>query len=72
MPTPSSRRRSSSRRPGGCPAPPVPRRPFLLDHTSRDEVSTYAADVLLDGVRYAYGFSVTDHEIVEEWLYSYP
>ncbi|MGW3057994.1 AAA family ATPase [Streptomyces goshikiensis] len=54
------------------PGAPVPRRPFLLDHTSRDEVSTYAADVLLDGVRYAYGFSVTDHEIVEEWLYSYP
>lgn len=54
------------------PGAPVPRRPFLLDHTSRDEVSTYAADVLLGSVRYAYGFSVTDHEIVEEWLYSYP
>ncbi|MFJ6696460.1 ATP/GTP-binding protein [Streptomyces sp. NPDC091272] len=54
------------------PDAPVPRTPFLLDHESRQEPSSYGVDVLLDGVRYVYGFSVTDREIAEEWLYSYP
>ncbi|MFE3825924.1 ATP/GTP-binding protein [Streptomyces sp. NPDC059092] len=50
----------------------VPRRPFLLDRGSRAEPSSYAADFLAKGVRYVYGFSVTDAEVVEEWLYAYP
>jgi len=54
------------------PDAPIPRRPFLLDRKSRDEPSTYAVDVLLDGVRYVYGFGVTDAEVTEEWLYAYP
>ncbi|MFI5615900.1 ATP/GTP-binding protein [Streptomyces sp. NPDC051567] len=54
------------------PGAPVPRRPFLLDRTSRAEPSTYAVDLLVGDVRYVYGFGTTDHEITEEWLYSYP
>ncbi|MFJ7996682.1 ATP/GTP-binding protein [Streptomyces sp. NPDC096310] len=54
------------------PNAPVPRRPFLLDHASRAEPSLYAVDLLVEGVRYVYGFSVTDAEVVEEWLYAYP
>ncbi|MEV7426882.1 ATP-binding protein [Streptomyces sp. NPDC091212] len=55
------------------PGAPLPRRrPFLLDHTSQGEPSSYGVDVLLDGVRYVYGFSVTDTEVAEEWLYAYP
>ncbi|MEE1799834.1 ATP-binding protein [Streptomyces sp. JV176] len=54
------------------PDGPVPRRPFLLDHESRAEPSSYAVDLLVEGVRYVYGFSVTDAEVVEEWLYTYP
>ncbi|MEV8310252.1 ATP-binding protein [Streptomyces flavidovirens] len=54
------------------PGAPVPRRPFLLDHESRNEPSSYAVDALVDGVRYVYGFSVTDTEVAEEWLYAYP
>ncbi|RDG36407.1 AAA family ATPase [Streptomyces corynorhini] len=54
------------------PGAPVPRRPFLLDHTSRSEPSSYGVDLLLDGVRYVYGFGVTDTEVTEEWLYAYP
>jgi hypothetical protein len=50
----------------------IERRPFLLDQESRREPSTYAVDVLADGVRYVYGFSLTDTEIEEEWLYAYP
>lgn len=54
------------------PGAPVPRRPFLLDRTSRGEPSSYAVDLLLEGVRHVYGFSVTDAEVREEWLYVYP
>ncbi|MFJ2650427.1 ATP/GTP-binding protein [Streptomyces sp. NPDC087420] len=54
------------------PGGPVPRRPFLLDHESRAEASSYAVDLLLKGVRHVYGFSVTDAEVTAEWLYAYP
>ncbi|MGW6742500.1 AAA family ATPase [Streptomyces sp. NPDC055025] len=54
------------------PGAPVPRRPFLLDRESRNQPSSYAVDLLLEGVRYVYGFSVTDTEVAEEWLYAYP
>ncbi|MFD7897096.1 ATP/GTP-binding protein [Streptomyces sp. NPDC059743] len=54
------------------PDAPVRRRSFLLDRESRHEPSSYAVDLLLEGVRYVYGFSVTDREVAEEWLYAYP
>lgn len=54
------------------PDAPIPRRPFLLDRESRNEPSTYAVDLLIEGVRYVYGFGVTDTEVAEEWLYAYP
>ncbi|RZU30163.1 hypothetical protein EV284_5120 [Streptomyces sp. BK022] len=54
------------------PDEPVKRRPFLLDHDSRREPSSYAVDLLIDGVRHVYGFSAGDGAIEEEWLYSYP
>lgn len=54
------------------PGAPIERRPFLLDHESRREPSTYAVDVLIDGVRHVYGFAVSDSAVEEEWLYVYP
>lgn len=54
------------------PDAPVRRRTFLLDRESCQEPSSYAIDLLLESVRYVYGFSVTDREIAEEWLYAYP
>ncbi|MEU9172025.1 ATP-binding protein [Streptomyces sp. NPDC048420] len=54
------------------PGARIERRPFLLDHESRGEPSTYAADLVIGGVRYVYGFAVSDTEVEEEWLYSYP
>ncbi|MFJ4785653.1 ATP/GTP-binding protein [Streptomyces sp. NPDC088794] len=54
------------------PGAPIERRPFLLDHASRNEPSTYAVDVLIDGVRHVYGFAVSDAAIEEEWLSVYP
>jgi uncharacterized protein len=50
----------------------IPRRPFRLDPAARDEPSTFVVELVVDGVRYTYGFVVDDSQIREEWLYSYP
>ncbi|WP_329314594.1 AAA family ATPase [Streptomyces sp. NBC_01262] len=50
----------------------IPREPFLLDNESVDEPSWYVVDLLLEGIRYTYGFSIDDHRVLDEWLYSYP
>jgi uncharacterized protein len=54
------------------PEGPIPRDPFLLDPASRQEASLFEVDLLLDGVRYQYGFKLDSEKILEEWLYSYP
>ncbi|WP_103504359.1 MULTISPECIES: ATP/GTP-binding protein [unclassified Streptomyces] len=54
-----------------APAGGVPRRPFALDRDSGTP-STYVVDIVIDGVRYEYGFSCDDREFTEEWLYGYP
>jgi uncharacterized protein len=50
----------------------VPRRPFSLGTGAPDTPSVFVAEVLIDGVRHAYGFVVDDERVHEEWLYSYP
>jgi uncharacterized protein len=54
------------------PEGPIPREPFLLDDSSRGSASLFEVDLLLDGVRYQYGFKLDAERILEEWLYSYP
>lgn len=54
------------------PDDPIPRRPFKLDEQSQARPSTFVTDFVLDGVRYEYGFGVTDSAVAEEWLYSWP
>ncbi|MFF7993171.1 ATP/GTP-binding protein [Kitasatospora xanthocidica] len=50
----------------------VIRQPFRLDEAARDEPSWYVADLLIEGVRYTYGFSVDDDRVLDEWLHSFP
>lgn len=50
----------------------VPVTPFALDPAVAGEPSLFAADLLLRGVRYEYGFVADRSRIVEEWLYAYP
>jgi predicted ATPase len=54
------------------PGKGVPRRPFKLDVESRMKPSTFVVELLLDGIRYTYGFEVDDDHVLAEWLYSYP
>lgn len=50
----------------------VPFKPFLLDDESRKKAARYDADIVIDGVRYHYGYSITRDRIESEWLYSFP
>jgi uncharacterized protein len=50
----------------------VPRRLFRLDPALRTAPSLFVVDLMIDGVRYTYGFSADSELILEEWLYSYP
>lgn len=50
----------------------VPRQPFRLDPASLASPSTFVVDLVVEGIRYVYGFTVDDETVLEEWLYGYP
>ena len=48
------------------------RRPFLLDAAATALPSHFEVDLALGGVRWQYGFEITDAEVVSEWAYRFP
>lgn len=50
---------------------PTGRTPFLFDKVCPGEPSVFEVIFVQDGVRYAYGFSATETEVTEEYLYHY-
>ena len=56
----------------GNPTGGVPRRPFLLDPSTRQSPSRFEIDLVLDGVRHEYGFELDDERVLQEWAYRYP
>lgn len=50
----------------------IPRSPFRLEPKSLLEPSSFAVELVLNGVRYTYGFAVDDERVTNEWLHSYP
>jgi len=50
----------------------VHRHPFALDRAAHTCASEFIVDLMLDGVRHTYGFTMDDTRVHEEWLYSYP
>jgi energy-coupling factor transporter ATP-binding protein EcfA2 len=50
----------------------IPRAPFALDSVWPEKPSTFTVDLLLDGVRFEYGFVVDFDRVLEEWLFAYP
>ncbi|WP_344922279.1 ATP-binding protein [Streptosporangium oxazolinicum] len=52
----------------------VPREPFKLDPSSREETTLFEVDLVLgrDPVRYTYGFELSDERVEAEWLHAYP
>ncbi|MDZ4821300.1 MAG: ATP-binding protein [Planctomycetota bacterium] len=49
----------------------VPRDPFAWGD-SQTEPSRFEVTIILEGVRYQYGFAATDAEFSEEWLFAWP
>jgi AAA15 family ATPase/GTPase len=60
-----------SHRSGG-PETPIDRHYFALSDYCKNEPTVVEADIIVDSIRYTYGFAATDSEFVREWLYSYP
>jgi hypothetical protein len=50
----------------------IPRTPFALDPDAAKEPSLFVVDLLLDGIRYEYGFVADSHRVLEDWLHAYP
>lgn len=50
----------------------ISRAPFALDPAAARAPSLFAVDLLLDGVRYEYGFVADSSRFLEEWLFAYP
>jgi AAA15 family ATPase/GTPase len=46
--------------------------PFALDESSRNEATLFEAELIINGVRYIYGFEVDDESVRKEWLTAYP
>ncbi len=46
--------------------------PFKFDRATINKPSVFEVIFTVDDIRYAYGFSATEKEIVEEYLYHYP
>ncbi len=56
----------------GSPTGGISRNPFLLDQAGQREPSRFEVDLVLEGVRFEYGFALDDERVLEEWAYRYP
>ena len=50
----------------------IPRDAFKLDRSCLEEPSEFQIIFIHKGVKYLYGFSVTEEQVIEEYLYYYP
>lgn len=48
------------------------RHPFLLHGDAADRPSSFTVDLILDGVRWQYGFEINDRQVLDEYAYHYP
>lgn len=48
------------------------RKPFALDETFRDRPTRFEVDLILQGVRWQYGFKVDAEKVLEEYAYHFP
>lgn len=45
---------------------------FALDPNSLDSPTSYAVDLVIEGIRWQYGFEINDDIVTEEYAYHYP
>ncbi len=48
------------------------RHAFLLRSEGAERPSSFSIDLILNGVRWQYGFEINDHEVLDEYAYYYP
>ena len=56
----------------GTPESAIYRRPFLLDEASRRRPSRFEIELVLEGIRWQYGFELLDDRILDEYAYHFP
>lgn len=54
------------------PEHPISRPVFALDPTSAERPSEFEVEMLIDGVRYTYGFALNSERVTREYLHAYP
>ena len=54
------------------PGDALPYYPFALDHESSRTPTRVEVDFVIEGIRYHYGFELTDRAFKSEWLFSIP
>ncbi len=50
----------------------LPRHSFLLHSEAPERPSRFAVDLILNGVRWQYGFDIDDHRVLDEYAYHFP
>ncbi|MBF8186263.1 ATP-binding protein [Nonomuraea sp. K274] len=50
----------------------IPREPFKLDPKGESEPSFFEVDLVIDEVRWTYGFELSATRVAAEWIHSYP
>lgn len=50
----------------------LPRHSFLLHSEAPERPSRFAVDLVLNGVRWQYGFDIDDHRVLDEYAYHFP
>lgn len=55
-----------------APTAEMPHRPFRLDPACADRPSRFEIEMVLQGVRYEYGFEFDRERVIEEWAFRYP
>jgi len=48
----------------------IPVEPYKLDPTTETKPSLFEVTILVEGIKYRYGFALTQKEVISEWLYS--
>jgi uncharacterized protein len=56
----------------GSPGGRIPTSPFLLGDGEADQPSSFAIDLVLEGIRFEYGFEIDSERVLREWARSYP
>ena len=56
----------------GSPGSRMFRRPFLLDGDAGQTASEFEVELILNGVRWHYGFEIDDRQVLREYAYHYP